>query len=66
MPPNLHIRSQDILSIGITDSLLCLTKAKCDNFFSFFICLRVTGFFNDFFVFTSTATNFFVLSVGSV
>ena len=42
----LKILSQDFLSIGITESLLCLTNANLFKDFSFLICSNETKFFN--------------------
>ena len=44
-------------SIGITDSLLCLTNDKCFNSLFFLIFSRETGLLSFLINFTVTATN---------
>ena len=65
MPPILHNNLYDCESIGITDNLLCFISGICESLFSFLICSSVTGVGNVLIACTSTATNFFDLSVGS-
>ena len=60
------MRFQDFVSIGITDNRDCLKRSILESFFSDLICSSVTGLLKELKYFTSTATNFFVESVGSV
>tara|TARA_B100001175_G_scaffold313283_1_gene320622 strand:+ start:381 stop:617 length:237 start_codon:yes stop_codon:yes gene_type:complete len=57
---------QLLVSIGITDNLLCLIRGKLSKLGFFLIFCKETGFFKAFLNLTCTATNFFFLSVGSI